>query len=103
MSEHCVRVYLKVPYEMEYEDFMEAVYELEDDLIDAIQAHKAGEFDGDELGSEECILYMYGPDADRLFEAVSNVLRASPLARGGYAIKRYGPPEDGVREERVDL
>jgi hypothetical protein len=39
-----------------------------------------------------------------LFAAIEPTLRGSPLSRGGYAIKRYGEPDDpDAKEVRVDL
>ena len=81
-----------------------AVATLADDLERVIGEKQAGEFDGEEFGGGRCVLYMYGPDADRLFEAVEPVLRAAPLARGGFAIKRYGEAKDkDAVEARVSL
>jgi hypothetical protein len=81
----------------------QAVIDLEHVLERAIQAANAGEFDGDEYGGGECVLFMYGPDADRLFAVVGPILAASPLARGGHAIKRYGPASDPTSAEvRID-
>ena len=86
------------------EDEREAVYILEDRLTDAIERDRAGEFDGNEFGGGECTLYMYGPDADRLFNAVAPLLRLNPLARGGYAVMRYGEASDPLAfEKRVAL
>ena len=80
----------------------EAVRDLERRLERAIQADAAGEFDGDEFGGNKCVLYMYGPDADRLFEIIEPILKSVPLASGGYAIKRYGEAHDSrAREVRV--
>lgn len=82
----------------------EAIHRLTSELERAIESADAGEFDGDEFGAGACTLYMYGSDADRLFAAVESALRASPLARGGYAIKRYGEAADpSSREVRVEL
>jgi hypothetical protein len=81
-----------------------AVAVLADDLERVIVEKQAGEFDGEEFGDGRCVLYMYGPDADRLFEAVEPVLKATPLARGGFAIKRYGEANDAnAVEARVSL
>ena len=103
MEEHCVKIYLKLSAEHGTSEEMDAVHELSDVLEEAIEEHEAGEFDGDEFGGGECTLYMYGPNADRLFDAIRKPLMASPLVRGGYALKRYGPPADGVKEVRIDL
>lgn len=40
---------------------------------------------------------MYGPDADQLFAVVEPIPRATPLARGGFAIKRYVKPRMPMR------
>ena len=82
----------------------EAIGNLSDRLDEAIRTQEAGEFDGDEFGDGECVLYMYGPDADKLFAVVEPLLRATPLCRGGYAIKRYGQAEDeAARQVRVEM
>ena len=82
----------------------EVIRALTSRLEAAIQQAGAGEFDGDEFGAGTCTLYMYGPDADKLFAAVEPGLRGSTLARGGHAIKRYGPATDPQsRQVRVDF
>ena|SRR5688572_12780854 len=77
---------------------------LEGQITKAIEDADAGEFDGDMFGEGECVLYMYGPDADRLFVAIEPVLRSYALRSGGYAIKRYGEVRDlNAKEVRVEL
>jgi hypothetical protein len=72
----------------------QAVMLLEGELQEAIERACAGEFDGDEFGAGECVLFMYCTDADRLFGQIEPILKAAPAAAGGYAIKRYGEPQD---------
>jgi hypothetical protein len=103
MEEQCVKVCLELSSESGDPKEMDAIHELSDVLEEAIEKSEAGEFDGDEFGGGECTLYMYGPDADKLFEAIRKPLMSSPLAKGGYVLKRYGPPADGVKEVRIDL
>ncbi|TIX38394.1 MAG: hypothetical protein E5W81_22660 [Mesorhizobium sp.] len=80
----------------------ESIYALEDRLEKAIEDASVGKFDGDLLGKGECILYMYGPNAERLFVVVEPVLKSSPIAAGGYAIKRFGEAADpSAKEVRV--
>ncbi len=80
----------------------EALFDLQEQMMRAIADAAAGEFDGDMWGEGECILYMYGPDADRLFAAIEPLLKSCPLASDGYAIKRYGEAGDpDAREVRV--
>ena len=79
------------------------VYEIEDQLIEAIEKAGVGEFDGNLMGPGEVVLYAYGPDADALFAVMEPILRTVP-AREAYAVKRYGEPGDpDTRELRVEL
>jgi hypothetical protein len=104
-DEHAVIVHLTLsaPGFGESEE-REAIHRLTDRLDAAISAAGAGEFDGDEFGAGTCTLFMYGPDADRLFAAVEPDLRASSLTKGGYAVKRYGAAANPqAREVRVEF
>jgi hypothetical protein len=78
-----------------------SVFALEDKLEAAIEKAEVGRFDGNEFGNGECVLYMYGPDADQLFECIEPVIQASPLSYNGYAIKRYG--ESGAPEKEIQF
>jgi hypothetical protein len=80
----------------------EGLFALQEQMAEAIKNAAAGEFDGDLWGEGECILYMYGPDADLLFAAIEPLLKSCPLASCGYAVKRYGESADpDAREVRV--
>jgi hypothetical protein len=81
------------------------LFALEEQIEQAIAQHTAGEFDGNEVAADgsDGSLYMYGPDADRLFAAVRPVLECADFMRGARVTLRYGPPEDGVREREVVL
>jgi len=97
--EHAVIVTLAAPLAPGVE-----LFELEDELIEAIDSAGVGEFDGNLIGGDEVVLYMYGPDADTLFAAIEPVLANLPPPRGSYAVKRYGPPDDATAKEvRIDL
>jgi hypothetical protein len=52
---------------------------LEKKLETAVGAAKVGEFDGNEMAVDgsDGFLYMYGPDADQLFDAVKPVLESA--------------------------
>ncbi len=105
MADHAVIVHLVLSdSDFGTEDERARVHELSDRIEAEINLSGVGEFDGDEFGAGECTLYMYGPDADALFDAIEPVLRGSTLSSRGYAIKRYGDAEDpDAREVRVDL
>lgn len=66
-----------------------------------LEGSDLGEFDGDESGEGYSWLYCYGPDADRLADAVLPHLRDWPQRADSYVVKRYGGP--GAREERIPL
>lgn len=77
---------------------------LADDVERVLAEHQVGEFDGDEFGGGRCVFYMYGSDADQLFETVGPIIKANPISRGGFAIKRYGEAGDkSAVETRVNL
>ncbi|MCB9844685.1 MAG: hypothetical protein H6811_01680 [Phycisphaeraceae bacterium] len=100
-AEHAVLLHVRMAEASPSKAERELVFGLEDRLASAIDAAGAGEFDGDEWGEGEAVLYMYGPDADRLWASIEGLVRGAGLAGGSYAIKRYGGPE--ARGERVDV
>jgi hypothetical protein len=103
--EHAVLIYIKLSDDkMGNEKERKDCQALEERMETSIKTKQAGEFDGDEWGEGFCRLFMYGPDADALFNAVETDLRAAPLLAGSYAIKRYGPAGDTkARETRIVL
>ncbi len=74
---------------------------LEDRLIKVIERDGLGEFDGNEIGPTEATLFMYGPDAERLFAGVEQTLRAYPLCQGARVVIRRGGPDQEQRELRL--
>ncbi len=81
----------------------EAVYSLEAELETALDAAGVGEFDGNEFGGGEVVLYMYGPDADQLLAVTEVALRRFPF-RPGHVLLSYGEVHaPDVPERRFDL
>jgi hypothetical protein len=82
-----------------------ALREVENKIEAAILLAGVGEYDGDEMAVSlaDGSLYMYGPDADKLFAAIRPVLEAAPFMRGAVVTLRYGPLSDGVRETAVTV
>jgi hypothetical protein len=103
--EHAVIIHLKLDDDgFGSDEKRESINELQDELADAIDEAETGEFDGDEFGEGECVLFMYGPDADVLFDTIKPILKKSSHAKGGFAIKRYGEASDPkAREVKVKL
>jgi hypothetical protein len=81
------------------------LFELEERLESAISAAGVGEYDGNEVAVDgsDGYLYMYGPDADKLFEIIRPILERTSFMRGAEVRKRYGPPSDGVREHVLKI
>jgi hypothetical protein len=84
---------------------LQALHELEDKLEHITTQNAVGEYDGHEIAKDysDGLLYMYGPNAERLFKAVQSTLREAPFMKGAIAILRFGPPEDGVKEIEVAI
>lgn len=81
------------------------LYELEDKLEKAIVKAKVGEYDGNEVAADgsDGYLYMYGPDADRLFATVKPILESAPFMKGATVKKRYGPAQGNAKEVLVTI
>jgi hypothetical protein len=74
---------------------------IEDRLVEVIEQSGLGEFDGNEIGPGETTLFMYGPDAERLFAAIEQTLRGYPLCQGARVEIRRGGPGAQQREVRL--
>jgi hypothetical protein len=74
---------------------------LAEQLGDILEQQRLGEYDGDERGPTETVLFMYGPDAERLFNGIEPVLRAYPLCQNARVVIRRGGPGAGERELRL--
>ncbi len=81
------------------------LFALEEKIISALEMASAGEFDGNEMAADgsEGNLYMYGPDADKLFNAVKPVLESADFMKSAKVKLRYGPPTEGTREIIVEI
>ncbi len=63
---------------------LQPLFVLEEKLESGIAAARVGEYDGNEIAVDgsDGTLYMYGPDADKLFEVVRPILENSSFMRG---------------------
>lgn len=98
--EHAVIVYF-----MYNDKNLNRLFALEDRLETTILKAKVGELDGNEVavGGGDARIYMYGPDAGRLYKVIESVLKSTPFMRGAKAQLRYGPPGVGAREVIVEI
>jgi hypothetical protein len=83
-------------------NILEYLNALEEALINVIEQECVGEFDGNEVGQGELVLYMYGPSAENLFATVLPCLRSSPLTSSAVVIVRHGGPGAACRFVRLD-
>ena len=74
---------------------------IEDRLAEAMATDHLGELDGNEIGPAETTLFLYGPDAERLFAGIEPILRAYPLCQGARVEIRRGGPGAEAREVRL--
>ena len=70
---------------------------LADQLAAAVEDTGAGEYDGDEYGGGECLLFFAGRDAEALFAVLQPLLRAHPLGRGATVQLQFGGGEPVTR------
>ena len=82
-------------------DEASTIVALEEAIESALRKHRAGEFEGHDLRDGVWTLYLYGPDAQRIFESVAEAVRGTRLDPSSHAILRFG--ERGAREERIPL
>jgi hypothetical protein len=74
-----------------------------DQLEAAVTEAGAGEYDGDEFGGGECILFFCGPDIDRLLAVLQPLLRRSPLCRGGHLVRMVPGSDCVLQRQRLPI
>lgn len=103
MTEHCVKIILKLSSQNGTDEELDGLFALENELSSVVEQQGVGEYDGNDIGQGEFTIYLYGADADKLFLAIQPVLQRSSLTRDGYILKRYGPPEVEGNAARINL
>jgi hypothetical protein len=98
--EQALLLRLRLP-ENQADDEAPVIVALEEAIESALRRHRAGEFDSHDLRDGIWTLYLYGPDANRIFESIEGVLRGARLDPSSHAVLRYGGR--GSREERIPL
>lgn len=74
---------------------------LADELEQAAHEAGVGEYDGNEYGGGECVLFFCGPNEDRLLGVLRPHLLRASLARGAHFV-RLVPGQDGeMRREHI--
>jgi hypothetical protein len=81
----------------------EAIEAFADELDAAVTEAGVGEYDGDELGGGECILFFCGPDIDALLHVLQPLLKRSPLCRGGHLVRMVAAADGTLERQRLPL
>ena len=83
---------------------LDPLHRLEDRLTERL-AEAGGECDGHDITPDlsSVTIYLYGPDAESLFDIARRVVTNAEGVANAVATLRFGPPEDGVpqREQRL--
>jgi len=76
------------------------LFELENKLEAVVAKARVGEYDGHEVAIDgsDGFLYLYGPDADKLFQVIRPTLEKASFIRGAEVVKRYGPAGAGTQQ-----
>lgn len=84
---------------------LDRIFQLEDQLANAVEKASAGEFDGNEIAVDgrDNLFYMYGPDADKIYDAIEPVLLSWDILSQAQVLLRYGPPGLETRQRTVTL
>ena len=95
-------VIIEFNYGLEEDD---SFYELVDELRVLVDESGLGYYDGHEMNinNSDGSLYLYGPDAKKLYEVVKRTIEKTPFMAGASVTLRLGPPEDGVKTVSFNL
>lgn len=105
-DEDMLLIYLNFPIgSLDGGSKLDAVFDFEDILMKAIEENGVGNFDGNEFceGPDETSVtfFIYGPDANVLYETVKPFLSFLPKLPGSYILKQSGDRKR--EEEKIDL
>lgn len=77
------------------------MFALEERLEHAINDARVGTYDGNEIAVDgsDVTLYMYGPDADKLFAVVKPILETASFTKDATVVLRYGDADDPSAKE----
>ena len=76
---------------------------LADQLEAAILEAGVGEYDGDEIGGGEGILFFCGPDVDQMIAVLHPLLKRSPMCRGGHFVRMVAGPDGEPMKKRLPI
>lgn len=74
-----------------------------DQLADAVEEAGIGEYDGDEYGGGEHILFFCGPDEMKLVEFLRPLLQRAPCGRGAHFVRLIETDDGEMKREKIPL
>ncbi|MBL8730446.1 MAG: hypothetical protein JNM25_18655 [Planctomycetes bacterium] len=81
----------------------QAIETFADELEQVVTEAGVGEYDGDEIGGGECVLFFCGPDIDALLAVLQPHLKRSPLCRGGHLVRMVASADGTPERQRIPL
>lgn len=84
---------------------MDELYELRDKLEKEIEKKNLGEYDGHEIAIDysDGYLFMYGPNAEKLFNGIKDILDKTNFMKGAKAKLRFESIDDHAKEIIVEI
>lgn len=99
-NQHCVIIhfiYLK--------EELDELHDLDNKLDTVIKEKGVGRYDWHEINLDmtDGTLYMYGPNAEELFEAVRPTLEQTAFTKGAWAVLRFGGARSDVKQIEIQI
>lgn len=79
------------------DEVFKSIKALEDEVV--VKLPRKSGLDGEDLGSDEAIIYLYGPNADTIFAAIESTLRKSKFGHMDITLQ-YGLPDDPATQDK---
>ena len=74
-----------------------------DELSRAVESAGVGEYDGDEYGGGECILFFCGSDEEALLGFLRPLLQRSAYARGAHFVRLIDSVDGDMKREKIPV
>jgi hypothetical protein len=88
--DHLLTIQIDFPDDFDLANARETIFLFEQRCNAVLQESQLGELDGDEWSRARCIIYCYGPDANRLFAVVKDCWEFVDLNVGATVVRRFG-------------
>lgn len=84
---------------------LDALHQLQDQLEETIEVNDLGEYDGHEMATDlsHGYIYMYGPNAEFLYDRTKGILEQADFMKGAKATLRFGPADEASQEIILEI